>query len=256
MKDQDVQTQDSNEEVEETTVETPEETLEETQETNETVVEEPKERPVYHMPVAKAQEQKEKAVQKALDEANAKWEERLARIEQSIQGKPTTDDELSKWAEENGMDAKAAESLLNLVEKRVGSKIPTDQLNKALEQSKYNEAKMQVATEFDTNVVPMIIKDYPNASAEHIRKIKEEVEKLAFSKGFNTYRLEDIYKLNSDKFEYKNKYTAEPPTGKSNEYVNFSQLSDKEEHELAENDPETFRKYLKWQDASGSRYLD
>lgn len=223
--------------------------------------EEPAKRPVYTMPVAKAQEEKRKAVEKAVAEAKAEAEEDMRRLREEFekkspaqQEKSDLDTELQQVAEEHGLDPNAAKRLLDVFKKAV----PTPDLSKydeIIKEREIAEHKTKVSQEFDDKVAPLILKDFPQATPEHIRQVKERVAELAFSRGYHTYRLEDIYKVNRDEFEFKNGYSAEPSGGRTTQLSDFSKLSDAQENELASKDPAAYGRYLKWLDGQESKFI-
>lgn len=265
-------TQVANEEVDETTGEQPETNEQEKDEKDEQKAEEQpkkqeepkaeKERPVYTMPVAKAQEEKrraaEKAREEALQEAEAEKQRLIAEYEAKLQAnKPTSgmEDKISKWAEENGYDVDAAKQLVDVVKTSI--QLPDlSKYDQILKEQELNAHRSKVSQEFDEKVAPLLLKDYPQATTDHIREVKQRIEELAFTEGYNTYRLEDIYKVKKDDFQFKNGYSAEPTGGRNSEIVNFETLTDEQEIELADRDFETYKKYLKWQSSKGSKYID
>ena len=223
------------------------------------------ERPVYTMPVSKAQREKKEAIERARAEAKAEHEAEVAKLraeyEQKLaQGTAKPGDyqaDLDKFAAEHGLDPKAAAGLLDVFEKKVKQSLPDiSKLDEILKQKEIEGHQAKVRNEFDEKVAPLLLKDYPQATPEHLRQVKERVVELAFSEGFNAYRLEDIYKVNRDDFEFKNGYSAEPSGGRTSELVDFSKMTDEQEIALAKNDPETFKKYLKWQASHESKFLN
>jgi hypothetical protein len=127
---------------------------------------------------------------------------------------------------------------------------------KLLQDQELERHKLSVSREFEDSVIPLIKKDFPGVTEDHIRKIRDDVSNLAFSEGYNTYKIADIYKVNRDQFEFKNKMSAESSGGHSSELVEFRRLSDADEIQLADTDPATFKKYLKWMEGQESRYSD
>ena len=222
------------------------------------------ERPVYSMPVAKAQEEKQRAVEKAREEARAEAEIERRKLQESYEAKlaavvPQDDyaTELKSVSEEYGLDPAAASKLLSVMEKKLKNGLPDmSKYDTILKDREIEGLKSQVSQEFEEKVAPLILKDYPQATPEHIREVKERIAELAFTKGYNTYQLEDIYKVKRDEFEFKNGFSAESSGGRTSELVDFSKVTDEEELAMAKNSPETFKKFLKWQEAHTSKYLD
>jgi len=88
--------------------------------------------------------------------------------------------------------------------------------------------------------------------------VKDAITALAFSKGYTKYRLADIYtvKRSDGEFGYKTGHTAEEAGGRNQEITDFKKLSDKEEHELAQSDPEAYGRYLKEGIRQSSKFVD
>lgn len=222
-----------------------------------------KPRPVFTMPVSKATKEKEKAVEKARAEAKAEaereYQEKLNSLQKEYeskvaQGQSTSglDEKLRKFAEEKGLDADAAKGLLDIFKESI--QLPDmsryDELVKAQE---IEQHKAQVNSEIDDQVIPLIKKDFPSASAEHINKVKQEIAKLAFTKRFNTYSVADIYIVNRGRFEFKNGHTAEDSSGRTVQTDSLEGLSEEEAMKLSAED------YTRWQDLQASkqsRYVD
>lgn len=221
-------------------------------------------RPVWTMPVSKAQEEKKRAVEKALEQAKAEREAEIQRLKEEYESKlsqvaPKDDyeTELRRVAEEGGLDPDKVVKLMEPLQKKLQSSLPdVSKFETLLKEKEIEEHKRQVSKEFDERVLPLIQKDYPQATPAHIQETRDRITELAFSKGYNTYALEDIYKVKRDDFEFKNQMSAEPSGGRSSELVDFSKMSDAEEHELAQSNPDKFREYLKWQSKNSSLYLD
>lgn len=269
--DKEVQEQDEKAPVEETTEETQEESQDESQESEQTEEEskeetteepegkeEPEEapeekepRPVYTMPVAKAQKEKERAVKKALEEAEAKHQAALEQLKQEQKPLPQSSDEIQAWADKYGYDKESVSGLVNIISKS----IPQPDMSKLDSLVKENEVKTAQASasvEFDERVAPMIQKQHPQATPEHIAKVKESVLKLAFSKGYNTYPLEHIYKVHSDDFKFRNKHTAESSRG-GEKSVDYSKITDKDIEKMT---PEQYGEYSDAMARQESKYIN
>lgn len=222
---------------------------------------EKQERPIYHMPVAKAQAEKQKAVEKAREEARKEAEAEMQRLRDEYESKlqatapetQTYKDELEKVATEHGLDPKAAESLLEVFKKA----IPQQDLSKydaILKEREQEAVRMGVSKEFEENVVPLIQQEFPGADAAHIAKVKQQIMDLAFTEGYNTYAIADIYRVKKEEFAFQNKMSAEPSGGRSSEMVGFTKLSDEDEIKLADSDPQAYANYVKWLDTQGTRF--
>lgn len=222
------------------------------------------ERPVYTMPVSKAQEEKHKAVEKARAEAKAEAEAEMAKLRQEYEAKltssssPSEDDytkELERVAEEHDLNPEAAKKLLEVFKKTI--KVPDmSKYDQMVEAAKITEVKNKVKADIDTRVVPLIQKDNPNATPEQIAEIAGRVHELAFSEGYNTYKLEDIYLAKRTEFAPTPEFSVEGSKGRGPQTAPFTQLSDAEEHRLAESNPAEFARYVKWQGSQGSKYID
>lgn len=240
----------------EETVETPTETAPE--------VEEKVERPAWTMPVAKAQEEKRNAVEKARAEAKAEAEAEIQRLkeeyEQKLASAAPKDDyamELDRVSQEYGLDPKAAAGLLGALEKKLRAELPdTSKFEEIVKEKELESLKLQVSQEFDSKVLPLIQKDFPSVTPQHIAEVKARVSELAFTKGYNTYRLEDIYRVKKDEFEVKNGFSAEASGGRTSELTDFTKMTDEEEHELSETNPAAYAKYLKEMAKRDSRFID
>lgn len=257
-----VQEQDSN--AQEAAEETPDAAAEETQPD---VMEKEKapERKVWTMPVEKAQEEKRKAAEKARAEAEQSAEERIFKLNEEHAAeiarlsRPTDpyDGDVEAVATKYNLDPGAAKELLGALEKKLNAAKPDfSKYDQILKDREIDAARAKVAAEFDEKVVPMILKQHPQATPEHIRATKERIAELAFTEGYNTYRVEDLYRVKSEEFEFKNGFSAESSGGRSSELTDFSKVTDEQEIEMAKRDPETFRKFLKWQAAHDSKFID
>lgn len=220
------------------------------------------ERPTWTMPVAKAQEEKRKAVEKAREEAKAEADASIAALRAEMEGKlaeakgtPTDDAMWKGISDKHGIDPEVTKDLFTAFK----ASMPQTDLSKydqILKEREIDGYKLRVSQEFDEKVLPLIQKDFPGVTSAHIADVKSKVSDLAFSEGYNTYAIEDIYKVRRDDFEYKNGFSAEASGGRSSEMVDFSKMTDKEEHALAERDPAAYGNYLKAMRTNGSRFLD
>jgi len=269
---QEVLDQDANDQVEETASE---ETQEETQETvsedsdsqepdsqetkeseEETSPVEP--RKVYSMPVAKAQKEKERAVQRAIEEKQKEHEERIEQMRSEFEAKlrssTSPDAHLEEISKKFDLEPEAVKELVGAIKSTI--KVPDmSRYEQILQEREVEGHKQSVSKEFDEKIAPMVLKDHPQASPEFIREVKGKIEELAFTEGYNTYRLEDIYKVKRDEFVFKNEFSAESSGGRNSEVVSFTKLSDEEENELAKNDPETYKKYVAWDVGQESKFI-
>lgn len=215
------------------------------------------ERPVHTVPLSKFNEEREKAAKKAREEAAAEYEAKMesmkAEYEQKLQTQSPEHEDVVKLAEEYGYSAKDAEFIAKIIEKRT-PKVDTSKYDELIEEQQKQANQAKVLSEFDEKVLPLIQKEHPNASLEHINKVKQRIAELAFTEGYNTYRLEDIYRVKSNEFEFKNSYGAEPSGGRNAEMIDFSQMTDEEEIKLADQDPETYKKFIEWQRKNTSKF--
>jgi len=260
--DKNVLEQDANAQVEsEITEKTQEDDSAEEKESSEDVKKE-EERPAWTMPVSKALEEKNRAVEKAKEEAQKEAETEMQKIrdeyEKKLQESRPKEDyekELESVAEEHGLDKNAAKKLLDVFKKSI--RLPdTSKVDAFIREQEIAKHKTAVSNEFDEKVVSLIKQDYPSATNEFIQEVKGKVSELAFTKGYTTYRIEDIYKSKKDEFVFKNGRSAEPSGGRTSDSVDFDRMTDDEEHELAENDPKKYKEYLKFMSSKNSRYLD
>ena len=263
-----VPAEDSTQPVEETAVEqtivegteSTEEVVETTPESKEEPVVEDKpaeERPVWTMPVSKAQEEKKRAVEKAKLEAakematmRKEYEQKLASA--SDPSKADYDKRLAEVATEHGLAPEAAKALLDVFKESVV--VPDmSKYDKIVKDQEIGAAKLKVSQEFDEKVLPLIQKDFPAATQAHINEVKARISELAFSEGYNTYHLQDIYRVKQGDFVFKNGMGAEPSGGHSTDMLDLDKvLSVEDESALAKNNPEAFKKYVEHQAAIGS----
>lgn len=243
---------------------TPEKTVEE-RKPEATEPEKAPERKVWTMPVEKAQEEKRKAAEKARLEAEQAAEERISKLNEEHAAeiarlsRPSDpfDGDVDAVAAKYNLDPGAAKDLLGVLEKKLSAKAPDlSKYDAILAEREIESAKAAVSREFDEKVIPIILKQHPQATPEHIRSVKDAVSELAFTEGYNAYRVEDLYRVKADEFEFKNGFSAESSGGRSSELVDFSKVTDEQEIEMAKRDPETFRKFLKWQVANESKFID
>lgn len=259
---EDVQEQDSN--VQEETHQETQGTQGQPAEQQNPEVEKQKTRPTWTMPVEKAQEEKRRAVEKAREEARLEAEERIQKLQKEYEeklssGKPVDDyrKKLEGVASKYNLDPTAAAELLSVMEENIKSSLPDlSKYDKIVQEREQEAHKIEASKEFDAKVLPIIQKDFPNVTPQHIQEVREKVIELAFSEGYNTYRIEDIYKVKSQDFEFKNGFSAEPSGGRTSELTDFSRMTDEEEHALAERDPAAFKRYLKAMEKNGSIYQD
>ena len=241
-----------------------EEVVEEAPEPEKVEESKPEERPLYTMPVAKAQEEKKRAVEKAREEAKLEAEAEMQKVRDEYEQKlktasPKSDTEydkrLKEVAEKHGLDASAAADLLGVLQENI--KMPDmSKYDQIVKEKEIEGHRAKVSQAFNEKVAPLITKDFPQATPEHIREVKTRIEELAFTEGYNTYKLEDIYAVKRSEFEFKNSLGAEPSGGRGSEIVEMKKLSDVDEIALADSDPEAYRKYLKWEQTQESRYID
>lgn len=220
----------------------------------------PIERPVHTIPLSKYNEDKEKAAKKAREEAEAEFNDKIEQMRSEYEDKlskanPQSHDDIVKLAEEYGYSAKDAEFIAKVIEKR-SPKVDTSKYDKILEQQNQQALKSEVDKEFEDKVSPIIQKDFPGVTAEHLKKIKEVVTTLAFTDGYNTYRLEDIYAIKKGELEFKNGFSAEAGGGRSSEIIDFEKITPEQEHELAQRDPEAFKRYIDHMRSKQSRFID
>lgn len=248
---------------EETVNDEVETTEEETTEEESTKVETPKQeepqeqvkRPAFMMSVAKAQKEKERAIEKMREELEAKHAQELETLKSQASINESSDDEALKlFAEEQGVDVEALKKIVGFAQKPLIEKM--SKLDELTAEKEKEAHYAQVSQDFDTRVSSLIQKDFPNATPEHISSVKKSIIELAFTPEFNTYRLEDIYKVNKDQYEYKDNYGVEPSDGNTVDIIDFSSMTDEQEHKLAQENPEKFAEYIKWQEAKHSVYRD
>jgi len=216
-------------------------------------IEEPKTdttRPVYTMPV-----HKHVAVKKELEEKfSVREQELLAEIEQ-LKKQPTTtagqqeqvDEETKALAERYNLEPGALAEIIGLATKKASGQ--SKEIQELIQANKIKQLQEEVKSDFDVKVLPLIQKDYPDATPNFIANVKKQISDLAFSQGYNTLSVDDIYFVGKGKglIDFKNNYTAEPSGGKGSEHKNLSTITEKQALQLS---PE---EYLKWSDAQASK---
>lgn len=219
------------------------------------------ERPIHTIPLSKFNEEKEKAAEKARRQEREAAELEIARIKQEYEEKlqknqntSGVEDKVSKWAKDHGYDEQQAKDLVSLVRESV--ELPDlSKYDKILEQQAVETYRSEVQKRFDDKVLPLMLERHPNVSQEHVERVKQKITELAFTEGYNTYRVEDIYKIHADsEFAFKDSLPAESHSGHNGKMVDFQTLSDEEEIELADRDPEMYARYINWQKRNSSRF--
>lgn len=220
-------------------------------------------RKVWTMPVEKAQEEKRRAAEKARQEAEEAAEERISALRAEYEAKlakaapDDSDRELEEVAKKYNLEPDAAKELARVIAKKAAPAVPDlSKYDEILREREIEGMKSEVSREIDEKVVPLILKDNPNATPEFIREAKGRIAELAFTEGYNGYRVEDIYRVKAGEFDFKDGYAAEPGGGRSGEMLDFSKVTPEQEIELADRDPETYRKLLAWQSSNESRFTD
>lgn len=223
------------------------------------------ERKQHSMSVAKAQAEKKKAAEKAYAKAaeefrqekerlTFEYDERIKKLSQKEDSSEVSE-RLKNLSEKYNLDVEAAKELLDVFKGSI--KLPDlSKYDQIVKEQEEKAEKLKYSSEFDDVVAPLIIQEYPQATQEFIREVKERMELLAFSEDFHNYRLEDIYLVKKRDFEFKNGYTAESSRGSFTDTEKFKKLTDEEEIELSDIDPDRYKKYLKWLSSQESRFID
>lgn len=175
------------------------------------------ERPAQFMPLAKFndqkakwEEQKKAEIEKVRQETAAEYEAKI----QELSGKPASaklDDEIAKFAEEKGLDEELIKGIVGLVRNTQQSSIdPKVQsvISELVKEKEYNETLAQHENLFNDEIANLQ-KDYPD---EPISSIKDKLHELAFSEGYNTKSLFEIY-FRHYKPSVEKKKTFEPSKG-------------------------------------------
>lgn len=175
------------------------------------------ERPAQFMPLAKFndqkakwEEQKKAEIEKVRQETAAEYETKI----QELSGKPASaklDDEIAKFAEEKGLDEELIKGIVGLVRNTQQSSMdPKVQsvITELVKEKEYNATLAQHENLFNDEIANLQ-KDYPD---EPISSIKEKLHALAFSEGYNTKSLFEIY-FRHYKPSVEKKKTFEPSKG-------------------------------------------
>lgn len=217
------------------------------------------ERKVYSIPLDKHNKQLENARLAAREEALREAEEKYKS--QPVQPKETSDD-VKAFADEHDMDENVVNKLLDLAAKRVSKNVkalPEDieqEFANLKQQREIQAAKQQFNDEFASNVLPLITQENPNVTQAQVQEIKSRLDDLAFSSKYNTYALEDIYRVKSHEFDIKPKMSVESSRGGSRAgTVDFSNISP---DDFAKLSPAEADKYFQWEKSQGkgSKYLN
>jgi len=175
------------------------------------------ERPAQFMPLAKFNDQKAKWEEQKQAEIEQVRRETAAEYETKIQelsGKPASaklDDEIAKFAEEKGLDEELIKGIVGLVRNTQQSSIdPNVQsvISELVKEKEYKETIAKHESLFEEEL-SNLQKDYPD---ESISSIKDKLKELAFSEGYNTKSLFEIY-FRHYKPSVEKKKTFEPSKG-------------------------------------------
>jgi len=230
-----------------------------TTESKEPKQEERVERKVYSITLDKHNKQLENARIAAREEALREAEEKYKS--QTVQPKETSDD-VKAFADEHDMDENVVNKLLDLAAKRVSKNVkglPEDieqEFANLKQQREIQAAKQQFNDEFASSVLPLITQENPNVTQAQVQEIKARLDDLAFSSKYNTYALEDIYRVKSHEFDIKPKMSVESSRGGSRAgTVDFSNITP---DDFAKLSPAEADKYFQWEKSQGkgSKYLN
>ena len=174
------------------------------------------ERPAQFMPLAKFNDLKSKwesdkqaEISKAREETKAEYETKI----QELSGKPASaklDSEITKFAEERGLDEDVIKGIVDLV-RTTQTTIDPNVQNVISDLVKDREQNALIAKHeglFDEEM-SNLQKDYPD---EPISSLKEKLHELAFSEGYNKQSLFEIY-FRHVKPTTEKKKTFEPSKG-------------------------------------------
>jgi hypothetical protein len=175
------------------------------------------ERPAQFMPLAKFNDQKAKweeqkqiEIEQARQDVAAEYEKKI----QEFSGSPDSaklDDKIAKFAEEKGLDEEMIRGVVELVRNTQQPTIDPKVQSVISDLIKEKESKDVIAKHeglFDEEV-SNLQNEYPD---EPISSIKDKLHDLAFSEGFNTKSLYEIY-FRHYKPGVEKKKTFEPSKG-------------------------------------------
>lgn len=212
----------------------------------------------------KIEESKREKAEAALAEANNKIEE-LSKLKGELS--KTDEEDLDKaieiFAEEHGTDPKFAKGLKDLILK--GQKLPADVQEKLKEIDNLKQFKeTQTQTEkiaqavkvyesdFDKEVLPLIKAENPEVSTDVILKIKESMKSVAFSEGYNTLPLKEIFHAKRATFEIpapkEGKKTTEGDRSgvvRADTEVDFDNMTEEQFKNLSDADTEKYLAHKK-----------
>jgi hypothetical protein len=114
-------------------------------------------------------------------------------------------------------------------------------------------ARLVVDQEFDRDIVPELVRMYPDATQEHIQKVKQQIQDLAFTERFHKYPLKDILAVKANDFAFKSRPSAESSRGGASVgYVDYDRVTAEDIKKMSPADAE---KYFAWEDEKqGSRF--
>lgn len=231
--------------------------------------EEPKERverKVYTIPLDKHNKQLENA-KKIKEEELAAIREQV-RLEVQAQYKAPAPvaqpiEDVKSFAEKHGLDEDVVNGLVEVAERRIASKMPKVELPEGIneeiaafkKQREISVAKQQFSSDFDSEVLPIIQKEYPHLTLDQLNSVKSKLDELAFSPRYNTYSLSDLYRVKSQEFDLKPAPSIESSRGGTSVSQDYSSYN---AEQLQKMSPKEAEAYFKWEESQlkGSKYLN
>jgi hypothetical protein len=163
-----------------------------------------------HMPVWKAKELAKKAADDAAEAARAEAKEEYERKLAELGGKPggASTEEVSKFAEEFGLQPEAAAAMIGRMGTILESTLGISELKKDAEARKTQDLAQAEIAGFETEFSGKDTQEALKAAAgdrEITAEVKEKVKTLAYTTTYAKYRLPDIIRL-----EASNLFEAAP----------------------------------------------
>jgi uncharacterized protein (UPF0305 family) len=167
--------------------------------------------PAWKLKVAEGQKD---ALAKELEDLRAKGDKLADENksgELSKENKDELNDDVKAIAEKYGYDENFVKDIEGLISKKAAQAIPKDLLetvNTMREKSNQEFQERAFAEDFETSVIPLVLKENPDISKEVLSKIKSEIHDIAFSEVYSKVPLNEIFALKKSAFD------IEPPVKK------------------------------------------
>lgn len=114
-------------------------------------------------------------------------------------GQEQADEDIRQFAEANNLHEDVVKGLISIVEKRFPKAQPgdpalTEKLQSVLEEREMDRQEAIFTRDFDKNVLPILQKEFPNATAAEVATVRAKLQELAFTEEYARTTLPVIYK--------------------------------------------------------------